>query len=106
MFAVFKLIGGLLCLATNITVLLRSGSIEDVVKDYVAVAIISAIDNQMASTFNVPGFETDLKLYISKERARLTDAELFDEFVLDRKKGDSALQQTGCCSTQAQIEDV
>ena len=51
LFAVFKLFGGILCLVTNVVILLRSGSIEDVVKDYVAVAIISSIDNMLGETF-------------------------------------------------------
>lgn len=50
MFAFMKLVTGMLCFLTNIVVMLRSTSIEDVVKDFVAVAIISTIDNMMAAT--------------------------------------------------------
>lgn len=83
LFAVFKLTGGLLCLFANLTVLVRSDNIEDVVKDYVAVAIISSIDNQMASTFKEPNFPIDLNLYMSLQRDRLTDVQLLNEYVLE-----------------------
>ena len=73
-----------MCLFANVTVLLRSGSIEDVVKDYVAVAVISGIDNQMASTFSDPGFATDLNLYMSHDRANLSDVRLFETYVLGK----------------------
>ena len=50
MFATFKLTGGILCFLVNIVVMLRSTSIEDVIKDFVAVEIISTIDDMMAAT--------------------------------------------------------
>lgn len=68
LFASFKLIGGILCLLTNVVILLRSESIEDVVKDYVAVAIISNIDNMIGATFKPPGVKLDLNVYMSLAR--------------------------------------
>ena len=50
MFAVMKMLGGLLCYFANICIIMRSESIEDIVKDYIAVEIISNIDNIMAQT--------------------------------------------------------
>lgn len=85
LFAVFKLLGGILCLLTNVVILLRSGSIEDVVKDYVAVAIISTIDNMIGGTFKPPGVKLDLLVYMSLDRDNLSDIELFDEYILDKK---------------------
>ena len=41
MISLFKITGGLLCFLTNITVMLRSDNIEDVVKDFVALEIIA-----------------------------------------------------------------
>lgn len=52
LFAAFKGMGGTLCIVANLVILLRSTSIEDVVKDFVAVQIISTVDDVMASTVN------------------------------------------------------
>ena len=87
LFAIFKLVGGLLCLFANVTILLRSETIEDVIKDYVAVHIISNVDNAMASVskrfWKSKGLDLNLNLYMSHERAKQTDAKLFDEYVIE-----------------------
>jgi hypothetical protein len=51
LFAIYKIFGGIMCLLVNITILIRSETIEDVIKDYVSVLIISRIDDAMATTF-------------------------------------------------------
>lgn len=50
MFAFFKLVSGLLCFVTNIVVMLRSSTTEDVIKDFVALGVIAQIDDFMYST--------------------------------------------------------
>lgn len=95
LFAVFKLVGGILSLLTNVVILLRSESIEDVVKDYVAVAIVSTIDNMIGETFKPPGVKLDLNVYMSLERANLSDIEIFDEYILDKKPVSKSMKQEG-----------
>ena len=50
LFAIFKMTGGMLCFFANCLIMLRSATIEDVIKDYIAVEIIANIDNLMAAT--------------------------------------------------------
>ena len=50
MFAIFKMIGGMACFTANCLIMLRSDTIEDVIKDFIAVGIISTIDDLMANT--------------------------------------------------------
>ena len=73
----------MLCLFANVTVILRAETIEDVVKDYVAIFIISEIDNKVLDVSKIPGFDKDMGLYMSHARAKLTDAKLFDEYVIE-----------------------
>lgn len=84
--ALFKIVGGILCLFANLTILLRSGSIEDVVKDYVAVAIIASIDNMIGETFKRPGLKLNLNVFISIEENRKSDSQVFNEQILNKKK--------------------
>lgn len=85
MFGFFKLIGGILCVCTNITILLRSTNIEDVVKDYVCVAIIAGVDDVMAITFRGADDINKLKVWMSDRRANMTDYQLLNEYILDDK---------------------
>jgi hypothetical protein len=71
MFALFKLIGGLLCFLTNIVIMLRSTSIEDVIKDFVAVETIALVDDYM---YNTVEEKVDRKLYMRVEREHVNDA--------------------------------
>ena len=41
LFAFFKMIGGLLCFLANCLIMLSDNTIEDVIKDYIAVEIIA-----------------------------------------------------------------
>lgn len=50
MFAYFKLCGGFFCFFTNAFLCVYSDNIADVVKDFVAVSIISQIDDLMVGT--------------------------------------------------------
>ena len=52
-----------MCLLVNVTILARSESIEDVIKDYVCVLIISQIDDAMATTFNPPNIERNIFMH-------------------------------------------
>jgi hypothetical protein len=70
MFALFKLIGGLLCFATNIVIMLRSTSIEDVIKDFVAVETIALVDDYM---YNTVEENVDRKLYMPASRNKTND---------------------------------
>ena len=66
LFALFKLLGGTLCLTANTLILLRAENIEDVIKDFVAVQVISEIDNIVVKT--IPRAESyDMDVYISRK---------------------------------------
>lgn len=80
MFALFKLFGGLLCFLINIVIMLRSESIEDVIKDFVAVEVISTIDDMMAATCDE---ELDRRLYQTRDKASLDDGTLIQDYVMD-----------------------
>ena len=41
LFASFKMLGGMLCFFANCLIMLKNTTIEDVIKDYIAVEIIS-----------------------------------------------------------------
>ena len=50
MFATCKLIGGMICVFANCMVMLTDDTIENVIKDFIAVGIIATIDDLMAGT--------------------------------------------------------
>ena len=81
----YKLLGGLACFGTNIVIMLRSSSIEDVIKDFVAVEIIANIDDFMYGTVST---NIDRKLYIQHSRALTDDWSLMQDYVFDQKSID------------------
>lgn len=81
MFALFKLSGGILCFFCNAFLTVYAESIDDVVKDFVAVQIVSQVDDLMASTVTTDDSVDILKLYISNKRMRRTDIQIFNLFV-------------------------
>lgn len=82
MFATFKLIGGVLCFLLNIVVMLRSDNIEDVIKDFVALEVISVIDDMMAATIDE---ELDSRVYMSRARDKTNDWALLKDYVTDAR---------------------
>lgn len=84
LFAMFKLAGGLMCLFANLMVMLRSGSVEDTVKDFIAIEIISTVDDMMAGTVKGDGTSTPKNLLLKKERNNMWDGDLIDWFVFDK----------------------
>ena len=63
LFATQKIVGSIMCLLVNVTILARSETIEDVIKDYVCVLIISQIDDAMSTTFNPPNIERNIFMH-------------------------------------------
>ena len=100
LFGFFKLVGGFLCISANIIILLRSTSIEDVVKDYVCVAIIAQVDEVMATTLKDDEVDSELKVRMSDRRNALTDAQLFDEYILDKP-----VKHTEDDTTDSEVDD-
>jgi hypothetical protein len=90
MFATFKLFGGMLCFFANCLIMVKSGSIEDVIKDYIAVEIISNIDNLMAATVTGDDVVPEMSVYLTLDRFTKTDGELLEDYIFDilpAKKG-------------------
>lgn len=52
LFASMKMFGGVFCLTANMLIMIRSENIEDVVKDFIAVQIISQIDDMISRTID------------------------------------------------------
>jgi hypothetical protein len=93
MFASFKMIGGLLCFCVNCFIMIASSSIEDVIKDYIAVEIIANIDNLMANTVSGDDKVEGMTVYWTLERDQKKDGELLEDYIFDimpvKKKLDS-----------------
>ena len=81
LFAFFKMIGGVACFFANIFLCVVSKTIVDVVKDFVAVAIVSNIDNIIGRTLTSDDDVPSLRLFINRKRMRLTDIEIWNEFI-------------------------
>jgi hypothetical protein len=77
MIAMMKYTGGLGCFFCNIFLTLYTDDIIDVVKDFVAVAIIAEVDNLMAGTVTADESDGSMKLYVSNDRMKMTDIEIF-----------------------------
>ena len=74
MFGMFKLLGGVASFVANIYLCIVSSTIDDVIKDFVAVMIISQVDNLMYGT--VSGFDeasNDLRLFVKIEQLNVSD---------------------------------
>lgn len=80
LFALFKLLGGTLCLFANTMILIRSDNIEDVIKDYVAVQVISEIDNIMAGTVPLAD-KYDMKVFISRKQMQVSDRQIWANYI-------------------------
>lgn len=83
MFASFKMIGGLLCFLVNCFIMIASGTIEDVIKDYIAVEIIATIDNLMANTVSGDDKVEGMTVYLTLERFQKKDGELLEDYIFD-----------------------
>ena len=73
LFATYKLFGGIFCFIANLFIMLRSESIDDVIKDFISVVIISQIDDWMATTMKGNELPDNLKLQLTVERDNLSD---------------------------------
>ena len=81
---VFKLFGGIFCFIANILIMLRAYDIEKCVKNFLAVIMISNVDNLMAKTVISYGdYDKDLNLQLSVAKEKLTDGELIWLYVRD-----------------------
>ena len=83
MFALFKLCGGLFCFFCNSFLCLYSENITDVVKDFVAVQVISQVDDLMAVTVTADDMVENLRLYISNKRMRRSDPEIWQSSIVE-----------------------
>lgn len=83
MFAAFKSLGGILCYAANLLIIVRSDNIEDVVKDFVAVMVIMEIDDMIGRTVEakIEDFVQDNEVWRSKENLHLSDTDIIHRYV-------------------------
>ena len=72
-FAFFKALGAIFTIMACTKIMLISGDVVDVVKDYAAVAIIGELDSLLYTTIAVEDRVTDLKVLISRDRLKLSD---------------------------------
>jgi hypothetical protein len=83
MFAQFKILGGLMCFLANCLIMLRSETIEDVIKDFIAVEIISNVDNLMAYTVTGQDVIKNMTVFLTTERAEKSDGLLIEDYIFD-----------------------
>ena len=82
MFAYFKLYGGIFCFFTNSFLCVYAKNIADVVKDFVAVSIISQIDDLMVGTLTQDDCVDQMRLYVTNDRMRMTDEEIWKQYII------------------------
>ena len=78
-FALCKFLGALFTILACGKIMLTSGDVTDVVKDYAAVAIIGELDSLLYTTIAAEDRVTDMKLLISRERMKISDYEMLKE---------------------------
>ena len=64
LFGLFKMIGGIASFVANIILCVTSDNIADVVKDFVAVMIISQVDDLMVGTLTVDDTVEQMRVYV------------------------------------------
>lgn len=85
---IFKVAGGVFCSITNALVIMQSPDETEAVKDFIAVGIISQIDNIMAGTLNsfdcptlkIIEDEDRQQIYVKSEIDKLQDWEIWQKF--------------------------
>lgn len=82
-FAFMKSCGGIMAVIVNLLIIIRSETIEDVVKDFVAVMIIMQIDDEVARTVSerVEDFVAENEIWMSKETLARSDWDILKEHV-------------------------
>lgn len=81
-FATFKLLGGMFCFFCNMLLCLISDNSIDVVKDFVAVQIISCVDDLMVGAVTADDAVDKMRLYVSNERLSRSDYEIWQTFIM------------------------
>ena len=81
LFASFKIFGCFASFFTNIYCSMTSRTILDIIKDYVAVHIISEINKLMAGTVLEEDSVGCLKLFVAKNKTRMTDIDIWNDFI-------------------------
>lgn len=89
MFAIFKLFGGIFCFICNVCLAVYSDNIADVVKDFVAVQIISQVDDLMVGTVTADDSVDSMRLFVSNERLKRSDMEIWECFIGGKATGRS-----------------
>lgn len=78
-FCLFKIIGGVCCMLANIIVIVHSETVDDVIKDFIAVEIIQQIDNFLADTLielNAEELINEQEVWINVNNDKLGDCEI------------------------------
>ena len=83
--ALLKIIGGIMTEVINTFLMIEATSVLDVVKDFIALEIISTIDDMMISTVRTSNFNEEVKnLNLKFKRIPRTDTELVKSY-FDKK---------------------
>ena len=93
-FSIMKICGALFTAAANIMIIMRSESIEDVIKDFIAVEVIIEVDDIFAATLSYGGELLESFIWVDKMRMQLPDTALMDIYVKERKETE-VLQELG-----------
>lgn len=87
----------MLCFFANCLIMLKADNIEDVIKDYIAVEIISNIDNLMAATVTGDDIVPEMAVHMTLDRYNKKDGELLEDYVFDilpeRREGETTGDQ-------------
>ena len=80
LFCLFKFLGGIACILANMSIMVRSESITDVVKDCMSIMTIMEIDNIMLSSVSSQDKVSGLQLFTPLFQINLTDRELLQKY--------------------------
>jgi hypothetical protein len=79
-FGLFKMIGGVGSFVANIILCVTSDNIADVVKDFVAVMIISQVDDLMVATLTVDDTVEQIRVYVHHKQLRFSDLQVWEQY--------------------------
>lgn len=94
LFSAMKICGALFTAVANILIIMRSESIEDVIKDFIAVEVIIEVDDIFAATLSGGSDLLETFIWVDKKRMNLSDKAIMDIYILDKNE-DEVLKELG-----------
>ena len=91
-FGLFKMIGGVASFVANIILCVTSDNIADVVKDFVAVMIISQVDDLMVATLTVDDTVEPMRVYVHHKQLRFSDLQVWEQYFQETNVVKSAIK--------------